>query len=121
MLTLNLQNIEELVFYDKALQQVLPEFYNTFQTWNLGKRLSALRHLCQKAVFEFMDGLTEDHIRKLEEYFKTEVKIVKTDSHLIKNVEFSLDCAQCELNEFQRYENWFIWRDADKLYVSTWR
>lgn len=121
MLTLNLQNVEELVFFNRQLQQTLPEFYNTFQTWNLGKRVSALKHLCQKAIFDFFDGLTEEHLEKLEEHFKTEVKVVKTDPHLVKSDTFDLDCAQCELNEFDGYENWFVWRDADRLYISTWR
>lgn len=121
MITINLQNVEELVFYNKALQQQLPEFRNTFMSWGLGKQLSALKHLCQKSIFEFLDGLSEEHIKKLEDHFGTDVRIVKTDPHLVKNGDFSLDCAQCELNEFQGYENWFVWRDADKLYVSSWR
>jgi hypothetical protein len=121
MLTINLQNVEELVFYNKALQQALPEFYNTFQTWNLGKRLAALRHLCQKAIFEFFDGLTDEHILKLEEHFKTEVEVVRADPHLVKSGTFDLDCSQCELNEFGGYENWFVCRDADKLYITFWR
>jgi len=121
MLTINLQNVEELVFYNKALQQALPDFSNTFQTWSLGKRLSALSFLSQKAVFEFLDGLTDDHVRKLEDHFGTEVRIVKTDPHLVKCGEFDLECAQCELNEFDGYENWFVWRDANKLYMMSWR
>jgi len=121
MLTINLENIEELVFYNKAVQQVLPEFSNTFHTWGLGKRVPALSGLCQKAIFEFFDGLTDEHIERLEKYFKTEVKVVKTDPHLVKNGEFYLECAQCEVNEFDGYENWTVWRDADRLYILSWR
>jgi hypothetical protein len=121
MLTINLQNVEELVFYNKAVQQVLPEFYNTFQSWNLGKRLTTLSHLCKKSVFDFFDNLSDEHILKLEEYFNAEVKIVKTDPHLVKNVEFNLDCAEDGLKDFKLYENWFVWRNADKLFVSSWR
>ncbi len=121
ILTINLQNVEELVFYNKAVQQVLPEFYNTFQSWNLGKRLSALRHLCKKAVFDFLDQLSDEHIAKLEEYFAIGIKVVKTDPNLVKNVKFDLDCSQCELNELELYENWFVWRDANELYISSWR
>lgn len=121
MLTINLQNVEELVFYNKAVQQALPEFHNTFQSWSLGKRLSALKHLCKKAVFDFFDQLTDEHIVKLEKHFGTGITIVKTDPHLVKNAEFELNCAECELNELDLYENWFVWRDADKLYVSSWR
>lgn len=121
MLTINLQNVEELVFYNKGVQQALPEFYNIFQTWSLGKRVSALRNMCRKAVFDFFEKLTDEHVVKLEEHFGTAVKVVKTDPHLVRNVEFDLDCAQCELNEFDLYENWFVWRDADKIYVTSWR
>lgn len=119
MLILNPQNVEELIFYNKSLQQMLPEFRNTFSTWHLGKLMPSLRNLIQKSIFEFLDNIKDEHIKKLEEYFHTTIKIVNFDPHLVKS--YSFDLQDCDLNEIELYENWFIWRDASKLYIDSWR
>ena len=93
MITLNLQNVEELVFFNKAVQRALPEFSNTFSTWALGKRVPSLRFLCQKAIFEFFNELTDEHTEKLSAILKDNIKIVTTDPHLVKTAIFDLDCA----------------------------
>lgn len=121
MLIINLQNVEEIIFYNKAVQQILPEFYNIFQSWSLGKRLSALKNLSNKAVYDFFEKINDEHIVRLEKHFGVGVKIVETDTHLVKSFDFSLNFSECELDANDFYENWFIWRDSENLYVSSWR
>ncbi len=121
MITINLQNVEELIFYNKAAQQVLPEFRNIFQTWGLGKRVSALKNLSQKALFDFFEELKEEHIHRLEQFFGTAIKVVTTDPHLVKHYSFTLDEAEDAMNELALDGNFFVWRDCSRVYISFWR
>lgn len=121
MLTIRLQNVEELVFYNKALQQKLPEFKKLFYEWSLGKRISALNHLSQKAIGAFFDSVGEEHLQTMKEHFGVDVKIVRFDSHLVKNADFSQECASCEMNEASWYDNVLVWRDENRVYITSWR
>jgi hypothetical protein len=66
---INLKNIEEIIFFDKQVQHLLPEFRHLFDQWVLAYRNSGLKPLAKSSVFELMNNLDDSHIKKLENYF----------------------------------------------------
>jgi len=44
---INLQNIEEIIFLDKKVQEHLPEYRYLFDQWNLAHRVSGLKQMAQ--------------------------------------------------------------------------
>jgi hypothetical protein len=121
MMLINLKNIEEIIFFDKKLQQLLPDFDHVFKTWSLGKKISALKHLSQKAIFDFIDSLNDSHIEILKKYFQTnEIKISSINPHIVNNYIFELKSSEEELNKLQLHGNFFIYRDESKLYIDIW-
>lgn len=116
-----MQNVEDIVFYDKSIQQLFPEFRDMFHSWSISKIVPSLHHMGKKSLIDFLEQLTEEHIKFLEKHFETKVKVVAVDVHLIKTYEIDLEESSDRLNEMQLEGNYFIWRDANKLHFSLWR
>jgi hypothetical protein len=122
MLILNRKNVETLVFQDRNAQRAVPDLADLFQTYAAGRRFRALWPAGQQAVLSFFDRLTPRHIESLSAHFGDEVEVRPTDSHLVRTHSFSLDEAEAGLRRTVPADrNYFVWRDGDRLYVSTWR
>lgn len=118
---LNLQNVEQFVFFDKNLQKKLPNFQHLFDTWALSQQSSALRTLGIKAKSDFLNQIEQEHLAILEEYFGTEVVINGFDYSIVKGDVFALGDAQDKLNAGQWFGNFFVFRNNDHLYIDFWR
>lgn len=120
MLTINLQNIEDLVFLDKKLQSQLPEFRHFFDQWRLAQHAPALRPMGRRAMLDLLNSL-DNHNALLSRYFGTSVTIDKLDYHLVKNYDFPLEGIETEINKVEGYMNFSAYRDKDHFYISFWR
>ncbi len=121
MLTIDLKNVEDLVFVDKAAQQAVPGLRDLFHSWALGRLMPSLRPVAQRAVFEFFDRITPEQVAALAGHFGREVRVDGTAPHLVRHYSFSLEDSEGGLNEAGLGGNFFVWRDEGNLYVSTWR
>ena len=121
MLNLNLNNVEELVFFDKTLQNLLPEFRYLFDQWKLAKMSPALRTLGKRTLMDFMNDIGKEHIQILEHHFKTKVTIDKLDYHVVRNYTFSASELEGELNKIKGFANFSTHRDGNQVYLSFWR
>lgn len=121
MLTLNFQNVEELIFYDKNAQKLMPEFKNLFDSWAITKQSPSLRTLGIKIISDFLDSLKQIHIVALSEYFGNDVKIDKMDYSIVKNYDWELEQAEIELNKITTFSNLLIYREDKHIFVSFWR
>jgi hypothetical protein len=117
MLTLNLQNVEELIFYDKKAQSLLPEFKHLFDSWSLAKRYPALRNLGRRSISDLLKHLTETHVQLLAKYFGDEVSVDDLDYHIVKNYNFNINAVDLQ----DSFPNLVLYRRGDQLYISTWR
>jgi hypothetical protein len=117
---INLQNIEELLFFDKKAQALLPEFRHFFDQWQLGQRFPGMKTLGQRSVLELLNSLNEKHIRKLEEYFADTILVDKVDNRLVAHHEWSVGEAD-GLCEFAGYRDFCLTREKGRIYVSFWR
>jgi len=120
MLNLNLTNVEELIFYDKKAQAILPDFSNDFRVWAFALR-NGLVPMGRKVVTDFLSGLKDAHVEALETYFGDKLVVDKLDYHMVRNYTLSLENAEEELNQIQGFPNLSIHRSADQLYISFWR
>lgn len=116
-------NIDELFFMDKKLQQEFPSFKPQIDQWVLGRQIPALRFLSQKSQLELLEKLnTSDNLAILERYFKEKVSIQTIDYHIARHHKIDLNDLETFLLEMSGFSNNFsISRDADYAYISFWR
>lgn len=117
---INLKNIEELIFFNKEIQQLFPEFRHLFDQWQLGQRIPGMKTLGQRSILELLDSLDYDKISKLEKYFEDLVIVEKMDHKLVSNYEWNLD-EDNELCEFLGFREFCLSRNANKIKISFWR
>ena len=118
---LNLENVEEFVFHDKELQALLPEFGHLFSQWMLAKRVPALRSLGLRSLLDFLNSVTDEHIKVMEAHFREGLVIDRMDYHIVKHYDFSLEEAENKLNTMDGFPNVSSYRDGNRLYISFWR
>lgn len=122
MVFLNLQNIEELIFFDNTLRTLLSDFRHIFDQWLLSKRVPTLRSLRLRSLMDLMNGLKPEHVRKLEEYFQDSIALDKLDYHIVRNVTLPLNFnANKELSDVTGFSNLVVSRDEEQVYLSFWR
>jgi hypothetical protein len=119
MIDLNLQNVEELIFHDNKVQDLLPDFNYLFYQWRLARLSSTLKALAKRSLIDFLNGLTNEHLELLAIYFGTKVTLDKVDSHIVRNYIFEID--KIDLDKVEGYQNFSVFRDKDRLYICFWR
>lgn len=124
MLILNFSNVEDLIFYDKDLQELLPvDMFSIFEQWRLSKRIPYLKSIGKEAILDFLNLIEENEIKILEFYFKEKIIVEKINYKIVKNVEINLKeekiCEKiCDIQEFNYFNTY---RDENFLYLTFWR
>lgn len=125
MLKLNFSNVEELVFYDKEAQKMLPpSYFSTFEQWRIAKRLPMLASIGKQAVLDFLNTLTESDIQSLEVYFQDTLFVEKLNYSITRDLKIPLADSKnvcnilCDVIDFNYFSTW---RDDEYLYISFWR
>jgi hypothetical protein len=116
---IDIRNIDDLIFSDKRIQKEFVCFKYLFDQWLLGTKVPALRFLAQKSRLELLDKLSLEGNRAiLNKYFQENVVVLTMDYHSAKHYTLPLD----KVGEITGWlPNFCISRDAEQLYVSTWR
>jgi hypothetical protein len=117
---INFQNIEEIIFFDKKVKEMLPEFRHLFDQWQLGKTIPALGGLGSRSVLDLLNSLESEHLEKLEKYFRQKVTINKIDNSIVKNYSFSPQDSD-DLCGFIEYKEFCAYRSKDSIHLSFWR
>lgn len=115
---INLKNVEEIIFFDKNVHKILPEFRHFFDQWNLGNITSALSNLASKSVFDLLNSLKEEQIKKLEVYFGTSVVVEKLEHGIVKHISINTNDSLCGFTEFKDF---CLARNKDKVFLTFWR
>ncbi len=122
MLIINLQNIEDLIFRNTEVINLLVDLRHIFDAWLLANRIPFLRSQRTKALVDLLNALRNNHISLLEEYFKDVIVLDKIDYCVIKNISLPLEFnPDQELSSFENFGNFTLFREEDKIYISFWR
>lgn len=117
---INLKNIEEIIFFDKKVQAILPEFKSLFDQWVLSHRVSGLKQMAQHSVIELINSLSHEHIKKLSEYFNEDVYVNKLNKKLVDHYDCNIDDTG-RLCEFSEYVGTTLFRKGNELKFTFWR
>jgi hypothetical protein len=121
---LNFSTVEELIFYDRAVQNLLPpHMFSIFEQWRLAQRVPFLRDIGKQALLDFLNGLGDEHVAILEDYFGEKIFVERLNYSMATNVRIPLnESTLCkELCEIEGFNYFSTWRDEDFLYISLWR
>ena len=116
---ININNVEDLIFYDRKLRRLLPHYKSYFDQWTLAYVTPGLKGLGRRTVLEFLNILSQEDIKALEGHFKDRVEVVKLDTKLVENHKFPIEDAEDGLDGL--YGNLSLYRDEKHLYVCSWR
>jgi hypothetical protein len=119
-MVINLNNIEELIFFDKKAQALFPEFRHLFDQWQLGQRIPGMKTLGQRSILELLQLFDQNDIIKLEDYFGDKIMLERLDHHIVANYSWSLE-DQNELCQFVGYRDFCISRNKDNASITFWR
>jgi len=120
MITINIANVEELIFYDKSVHSLFPEFNQIFKLWKFGT-VFGIRSLSKQALFDFLNSINNTHILTLENYFKVDVKVDNIDYQIVKDFKVPISEADCAICGLKGYRNFTTYRDDNYLYICFWR
>ena len=122
MITLNFANIEELIFYNNNIKYHLPQhLMSHYYQWELGRKNQYLRNIAIRALFDFLNDITEEEIQLFEKFLGDKVKVEKFDYKVVKNYKIPLNEICEELCKIGGYNYFTTYRDKDFLYLSIWR
>jgi hypothetical protein len=115
---INLKNVEEIIFFDKKMPEILPEFRHFLDQWRLGKTIPALGGLGTKSVLDLLNSLQTEHIKRLEDYFGTSVFVDKLEPSIVKNHSIKVDDTLCGFTQFKSF---CVSRNSKDLLLTFWR
>ena len=123
MIVINLQNIEELIFFNKETYRFFPESKVYFDQWMLAQRIPSLRSLGKRSVIDFLNSITDEHIIELENYFEDSITLETIDYHIVKTHSFNVENINKELNAVSTagYNNFNVSRNKDIINITFWR
>jgi len=124
MLYLNFSNAEELIFWDTAVQRLLPvHMFSIFEQWRLAKRVAFLREVGKQAILDFLNTLTEEDVAVLEQHFGEKIVVERLNYTVAMDLKIPLaESKACEeLCKVEGFNYFSTWRDDEYLYLSFWR
>lgn len=120
MLNINLQNVKDLILYDREATSLFPEFKHFFDTWKFSVKNPSFKSLGEMALTDFLLALKPEHITKLEQYFNDSISVNATDYRIVKNRVIPLDKVEADL-QMDSLPNFALYRDGSQLYITYWR
>jgi predicted phage-related endonuclease len=112
-------NIEEKIFLEKRLQQLLPELKPLFDRWNFAK-INGLFTFLKSVENQLLDSLSEGHMSIIEEYYKETVIVNKNNTNIVKDYSYDLN-EDFKLHKSREYKDFCISRDKNNVFLTFWR
>jgi hypothetical protein len=80
-----------------------------------------LRAMGRKALLDFLRTAGAKHEDALSKRFGADVTIDRLESHLVRNVEFSVDDECPVLDPGNSYTGFSSFRRGDRVFLTFWR
>jgi hypothetical protein len=76
----------------------------------------------QKVILDFLNTVDGDEVKLLSDYFGEVVVVEKISTNVVEHYNCLIGEAEKTLNaETIIKEAFFVYREGDQLYLSTWR
>jgi len=121
MITLNLRNVEEILFQNYEIRKQLPEFRHYFDQWSFAQQHTFLKQTGKQAVLDLLDNLNENHAQIISKYFGTNITIDKFNNRTVRQYEFEVDELPNKIKDIQDHGHLFLYRKGNQVYLCTWR
>lgn len=121
MIELNLNNVEELVFFEKEFADFIPDFRQYYDQWRLSRMTPALRPIGNKSLIDFLCNITELQKEKIEEKFGEKIIIDAPNTKIIKFFETNCDSLEELLNKINVHGYHRFYRKGNKIFITIWR
>lgn len=125
MVQINIQNVEEIIFKNDKIWRDLPDLRHIREQWKLSRINPILRAMGRKSVLDFLNKAKKEHEDIISKHLGTTVTINKIEYSVVKNLEFSIEEAELELNLLEAsnpFQHYFgTYRDKEKVYITFWR
>jgi len=121
---INIENVDDLIFFNKDAKKTLPEYAYLFSQWSLGKTVPGLSHLSSRSRIEFLNNIRDIHLEKLKNIFKVDIITVKSlNTSTIKTINLKFDKVENFLNEnnFDHFNEFTLSRDEKEIKLLFWR
>jgi len=118
---INIQNVEELIFYNKEIWQKIPDLIHLRDQWRISRISPVLRAMGKKSLLDFLNQAKPIHEEILSDHFDKLVTIDRIESNIIKNTEFFVEDDDVNLDSHEIYNGFSIYRKKNKVYVTLWR
>lgn len=120
MQIINLNNVEEIIFYNEKAKKALPEFKEYFNQWMFYKKNSGFRQLIKRTLSDFLSSLKTEHIDIISKALGGKIQIDTLDYHTVYNETYNVDD---DIELLLNHEGYYfdIWRDKEQIFVTFWR
>jgi hypothetical protein len=120
-MNINIQNVEDVIFYDPEVWRKLPDLAHLRDQWRMSKISPVLRAMGKKALLDFLKISKNTHEKALSLHFGQSVTIDRIDRNLVKNLEISISEEDFMMESDESYTGLSAYRKEDKLYITFWR
>lgn len=120
MFILNFQNAIDIVFWDKSLQNKLPQYLHHFDAWKLGTMVPALKITAKRAVLDFINEVDEYSLEIISAHIGQAVSIDRLPYNLVKNLNIPISLLEEALADFEGYHVCFT-INSETASVTLWR
>lgn len=118
---INLKNFEQIIFFDKNIVNLFPEFRHYFDQWRLAHMIPGMKSLAQRSILDLFNSLENHHRIKLQEYFNETVIFDKINDNLTENVEGDIYLIETDLCTYTGFHEFCATRNKNQISITFWR
>ena len=113
---LTFNNVEDLIFYDKQVRQLMPNLSACFSKWDLGRR-GGIVAMAKEAVVELLSSITADNLAALSAKAGKKFDVRRVDMAVVHNGKCDKEGLVAALDG----GNVVLSRDGDRIGYTIWR
>lgn len=117
---MNIFEFEKKVLFDKQCHFILADLEKLLTKWLLGLRAN-MPKVKKDALISIVKSLTEEHLKKLSDYFGESIQVKLLNSSLIYNEESDIENIKELLEKSEFHNNLCLSRVGNKIFFTFWR
>ena len=119
--SLNIKTIEEIIFLNKKIHNLLPHHMDLINAWIAGYKNILLKFLKHKSAFELLSIIDEKDLKILADFYKEEVVLENAITKIIIDIKSSKESLESELPDDFNLLDMSCFRRKDEVKIVLWR